>query len=169
MSDYLKSRQQHIFDGRPLPQKKQYKIPAKSKKRSEKEAKEKAERGADPTALQKWYDNIMKREEAVCWETGQTIDKKDKVAWHGSIAHVLSKSLFPSIATHPSNYLILSMYGGAHGQYDSSWENAQKMKVWKEAVDRFLMIEPDIAQEERRRIPECFLKALEENNPFPGQ
>lgn len=166
MSDYLKKREQHIMAGRPLKEKKKYSIPNKSAKLVQKE-KEQAAAKDEETELQKWYARIMAFETPVCWETGSKINKEDKRAWQGSVAHVLPKKLFPSVATHPKNYLILQMYGGAHGQYDSSWHNAQKMKVWPIAVGRFLMIEPDIAPDERKYIPDCLLIELQKRNPFP--
>ena len=131
-----------------------------SKKKAAKMKQEKAERGENKTELQTWYDGIMKKEDGVCWETGVNINKADKKGWHGSIAHVLPKEHFPSVATHPLNYIILSMWNGAHSNYDSSWSKASKMKVWPEAVDRFLQIYPSIAREERKKIPEVFLKEL---------
>ena len=152
----------------PLPAKKERKPIAKvSKKKQEEMRVEKEGRNGAETGLQKWYAEIMKKEEPICWETGHKINKNDKFAWQGSIAHVLSKKLFPSVATHPHNYLILEMYGGAHGQYDSSWKNAQRMKVWKIALERFIMIEPDIALGERKYIPDCLMNELIKRNPFP--
>jgi len=103
-----------------------------------------------------WYAEIMKKEEPKCWECGAKINKYDTTAWHGAIAHILPKSTFPSIKTHPKNYIILGMYCGCHGQFDSNWMNAAKMKVIKIAKERFLEFESDIAEEERRRIPEIF-------------
>lgn len=152
MSDYLKKRQQHIFDGRPLPEKKKYVIPKKSAKRLEKEKQMKEDVGGEDTELQKWYDDIMGREEGRCWETGEPINKKDKTGWHGSIAHVLPKSDFLSVKTHPLNYMILKMWGGTHGQYDSSWENAAKMKVWPHAVKVINILYPLLTHEEKARI-----------------
>lgn len=142
-------------------------IAKKSAKKIAEEKKQKEILGGGDTELQKWYGNIMKNEKPVCWETGNVINVKDKVGWHGSIAHVLPKKLFPSVATHPHNYLILEMYGGSHGQYDSSWANAKKMKVWSKAVERFLMIEPDIALGERKYIPDCLMEELIKRDPFP--
>lgn len=147
--------------------KKPYSIPKISEKRKNKLAEEKARLGGDDTELVKWYARIMKTEEPICWETGNKINKKDKTAWHGSICHILPKKLFPSVQTHPQNYLILQMYGGTHGQFDSSWHNASKMKVWNLAVERFIMIEPDIALDERKYLPDILLEELQKRNPFP--
>lgn len=149
-----------IYSGVKVEKKGPSPIPKKSAKKLAQEKKEREERGDEGTTLEQWYAEIMKREKAVCWETGELIDKKDEKGWHGSIAHILPKKIFPSVATHPLNYLILKMWGGTHGQYDSSWKKAQKMKVWKIAIERFLQFEKDIDSNERKYIPDCFLIEL---------
>lgn len=139
-----------------IPKKKYAGIPKKSAKKLAEEKNKPA-----TTDLQAWYDNIMKTEKAVCWETGEKIDKKDKKGWHGSIAHILPKKTFRSVATHPKNYLILKMWGGTHARYDVSWQSASKMKVWPTAVQRFLEIYPHIADSEKKYLPDVLLKELE--------
>lgn len=151
--------------GTPIAKKERKPIPAKSKKRVEKEKAQKQEKGPDhETDLQQWFNHIMATEKPVCWETGEEIDttEPDQRGWRGSIAHVLPKKLFKSVATHPDNYLILKMYGGTHDRYDSSWAKAQKMKVWPEAVRRFVKIYPSIADSEKKYIPDCLIKHLPE-------
>jgi hypothetical protein len=106
-----------------------------------------------------WYDAraaqiLMKPYD---WEDGTWIAPQD---YRNATAHVLPKSLFPSIATHPMNWLLLSPRTGAHSKYDSDWVSAQLMKVWPIAVERFKILYPHISKEERRRIPECLLKEI---------
>lgn len=114
----------------------------------------------EETELQKWYAAIMEKEAPKCWETGEWIGKENKKSWHGSIAHVLPKSIFPSVKTNPMNYMILKMYGGTHGQYDSSWENASKMKVWKFACKIFNVLYPLLTREEKAKLPEIILQEI---------
>jgi hypothetical protein len=52
------------------------------------------------------------------------------------------------------------MYGSPHGQYDSSWENASRMKVWNKAIERIQKIYPSIAQPEKRLLNEIILQEL---------
>lgn len=94
----------------------------------------------------------MEREEGRCWETGERINKKDKFGWHGSVAHILGKADFPSVKTHPLNYMILKMWGGTHGNYDASWERAAKMKVWPHAVKIINILYPLLTPEEKARV-----------------
>lgn len=145
-----------------------YKIPQKSAKKIASEKSEKEKRGDRETELQQWYANIMATEKPVCWETGDKINTDEKKVknkpdgWHGSIAHILPKKIFPSVATHPLNYTILKMWGGTHAKYDLSWESASKMKVWPRVVERFLKIYPSIADNEKKYLPDVLLIHLKE-------
>lgn len=141
-------------------EKKRYVIPKVSKNRAAKNAAAKEDRSGEDTELQKWYANIMQNEYPKCWETDEPINKQDKMGWHGSISHVLPKSDYPSVATHPLNYMILKMWGGTHGQYDSSWENASKMKVWKYACKIFNILYPLLTTEEKRKLPDIIIQEI---------
>lgn len=88
-----------------------------------------------------------------CWECSEWIPLG--YIRHAT-AHIISKVLFPSVSTHPNNFLILGAGCGCHYKYDRSWEDASKMKVFKEAKKRFLTFADLISLEERRRIPEQF-------------
>src|SRR5580692_3115613 len=141
-------------------ERKVYVLPKKSKKKLALEGLEKNIEGNEPSEQTKWYEKIMKHETPVCWETNDRIDIRDKKGWQGSIAHVLPKSLFPSVATHPMNYMILKMWGGTHGQYDSSWENASKMKIWPYACGIFNVLYPLLTAEEKRKLPDIILQEI---------
>jgi hypothetical protein len=133
-----------------------------SDKKKAQDAEAKEARGGEATELQKWYQKIMDSEVPKCWETGEKIDKNDKFGWHGSIAHILPKELFPSVETHPVNYMILKMWGGTHGQYDSNWENAAKMKVWPYALKTIIgTLFPCLTPEEKRKLPEVILQEID--------
>ena len=148
----------------PLSFKKEKKpIRKQSVKEIEKLASEKELRNGDKTELQSWYATIMKKEEGRCWETGEKIDKNDTFGWHGSIAHVLCKEHYPSVMTHPLNYMILKMWGGTHGQYDSSWESASKMKIWKFAIKIINQLYPMLTPEEKARLRSIEVVAQEIN------
>lgn len=163
MSDYLKKRQEHINAGRPLGEKKVYrlnKVSAKRQAKLDEQAAIKKETGNTETELQKWYAEIMAKETPRCWETGEWIDTKDTMGWHGSVAHVLDKHNFPSVKTHPQNYMILKMWGGTHGQYDASWEKAAKMKVWPYAVKVFNILYPLLTTEEKAKLPDIVIQEI---------
>lgn len=112
--------------------------------------------------LQLWFEEIKRREEPRCWETGDTIPSKYMRA---ATAHILPKKDsiggFPSVATHPLNYLILSPLNGSHDR-THTWSKFQEMKVWPLAVERFKKIYPFIALKERKYLPDCLLQELTE-------
>lgn len=161
LTEYMRNRLAFIESGRPLPEKKKYIIPKVSEKRKAKLESEKALRLPDEdTELQKWYAKIMQDEPGKCWETGEAINKRDTMGWHGSVAHILCKEHFPSVKTHPLNYMILKMWGGTHGQYDSSWENASKMRIWAYAVKIINILYPLLTREEKKKLPDTVIQNI---------
>lgn len=137
-------------------------IAKKSAKKILEEKEAKNERGGEDTDLQKFYARIMQNEPGKCWETGEKINKQDKMGWHGSVAHILSKRDFPSVATHPQNYMILSMWNGSHANYDSSWERAATMKVWPYALKIIItVLLPLLPPEEKRKLPDVVLQEID--------
>lgn len=140
-----------------LPKKKKvYFIPRISKKKQKKDREEREARNGEDTELQKWYKSIIASEEMVCWNCGTDLSWLGYDQKFSCVAHVIEKVSFPSVETHPYNYIILGRWAcNCHGQYDSNWENASKMPIFKEAIDRFIMMEPEIT--ERSKIPDVFL------------
>lgn len=110
--------------------------------------------------LQVWYGNIMKKEVKICWNCGADLKHYNKQDWHSSIAHVIPKQHFKSVQCHPLNYLILGKWCNCHGTYDSNWMKAAGMKIFPKAIERFILIEPNIARNERQFIPEVLLQEL---------
>lgn len=153
---------QQLKANRGIPkEKKKYVLPKKSAKKLAQEKVEKEQRSeGQQTELQKWYERIMQSEMPICWETGEKIDTGDKLGWHGSIAHILPKDLFDSVKTHPMNYMILKMWGGTHGQYDSSWEKAAKMSIWPYAVRIINILYPLLTREEKSKLPETIIQEI---------
>lgn len=158
MEDRLKRKNGQLP---PLPTKKEKKAIPKVSKKKAAEQKETKALGED-SDLRKWYASIMQKEDGKCWETGERINKKDTLGWHGSIAHILPKSLFPSVASHPLNYMILSMWNGSHANYDNSWERAAKMKVWGYALKTILnTLYPLLTPEEKRKLPDVIQQEID--------
>lgn len=124
-------------------------------------------------ALYQWFQEIRMREcltggylhgvgfiidGAPCMECGDWIIS---AFFKHATAHILPKGEkrndgFPSVATHPLNYLILGASCGCHARWDKSWDDAAKMKVFTIAKERFLQFKDHIEPDERRRIPYIF-------------
>lgn len=107
--------------------------------------------GGDPNdqALELWFHNIQYQFSpgtCHCWECNAYVP--DPFIRHAS-AHIFPKAAFPSVATHPDNYLIL----GAGCCHDKSHtvERFKKMGIWREAVERFLKFEHLLTQEEKAK------------------
>lgn len=105
------------------------------------------------TPMQRWYLQAICNSKFRCEECGQPLNfRKEEIAY-GSQAHILPKEFFKSIKTHPANRLELGRWC-CHGQYDSSWDNASKMKVWPKAKQIMLTILiPLLPAQEYRRLP----------------
>lgn len=100
------------------------------------------------TELDRWFDCVAAiiKIYPYCCNCGEFITEK---YYRHASAHIFPKAHFPSIATHPSNYLILGAGCGCHSEFDSSIENAAKMKIWKIAVERFRLFEYTITEKHK--------------------
>lgn len=135
---------------------------------SEKKKKERAEAkaaGGDPDkkALDKWFAVIEAEQkgDCGCWECNKHVpDGFIRCA----TAHIFPKKGFYSVRTHPLNYLILA----ASCCHDKSHkvESFKKMKVFREAVDRFLQFEHLLTAEEKaKKYYTLFREAAKESFP----
>lgn len=74
------------------------------------------------------------------------------------VAHILPKSKssgVPSVATHPLNKIFLC--GDCHTDMDNKGcDHIRKMKTFEYMRRRVVLMWPNIPQNERRRVPECF-------------
>ena len=164
MNDYLKKRQEHIFNSRPLKEKKTYQIPKVSEKMKKKLAEEKERLGGDDTELVKWYKNRMKYM-SHCEATGIKVENKIYRYAIMSICHILPKSTCKSVATHPANYVIL--LPDLHTKFDAmSWEEREQMACWEIIRDRLVHVYNDLDPSEKRHFPESVEKYIQKNQPF---
>src|SRR5687768_5566704 len=89
----------------PKP-KKQYAIPAISKKKQKELDAEKKEREDGETELQKWFNERRVEMVGVCQcGCGMKSQKKDDLFFRHSAAHIFPKRIFESIAYHPLNWV----------------------------------------------------------------
>ena len=149
MSEYLKKRQQFIFDGRPIPEKKAYQIRPVSPKRQEKlnlQAKEK-----EGDTMKKFFEAARKRMIGVCQcGCGRKSSKDDDLNYRASICHVFPKAIFRSVATHPLNWIERNFWDGCHSNLDNQsiakWAN---MADFEDIKERFHTLAPLLTDEER--------------------
>ena len=100
----------------------------------------------------------------VCSNCGNPSSKKDDEKFHYSIAHILPKRLFPSVATHPDNWIELCFWGNScHTNFDNSIIDLIDMNCFDEIIEKFIKIYPDVAEEERRKIPQVLIEYYNQN------
>lgn len=137
---------------------KNYTIPKKSAKRIQ---QEKEFNGDD--IQWKWFEERRKDMGGYCKNCGCKSCKDDDEKFHYSIAHILPKAYFPSVATHPLNFIELCFWGNnsCHSQYDNKTLDLIDMYCFAEIIDKFVKIYPFIEKSERRRIPSVLMQYIE--------
>lgn len=111
--------------------------------------------------IQRWF--LDRRDEMVgyCANCGKPSCKNDDKYYKHSIAHILPKAYFPSVATHPSNWIELCFWGNScHTNMDNKTLDLSEMACWDVIVKRFQEIYPSISKNERRRIPSILLQYI---------
>lgn len=171
MNDYLSKRLAHINSGRPLPEKKIKYIRKVSLKRQAKLDEQKkldvATKGKGvKTELDLWFEARRSEMTGKCLFCGGKTEKYNDETFKRSIAHLLPKrkKMFPSIATNPDNWLELCFYSNScHTNFDNgmiTWDFLKDSKEWEIIVTKFRKMYPNIAEIERKNIPEQLLKTL---------
>lgn len=114
-------------------------------------------------SLQRWFEDRRKEMTGYCKHCqGKT--ERNSVSYKCSIAHILPKATFKSVATHPKNWVELCFYGkSCHTNFDNSYLSITELNCFDEVIEKFLSIYPDIAPSERRRIPHILLSYVNDN------
>lgn len=87
-----------------------------------------------------------------CEECGHKLDKSSTFALRAQIAHILPKSIFKSVATHPQNKMFLCCFNGcySHAKFDNGdAKTRQSMKVYDLAIERFRSFENELTEAEK--------------------
>lgn len=79
-----------------------------------------------------------------------------------SVAHLLPKSVFKSVATHPDNWIELCHFGkSCHKNFDDHYLDLMELNCFDTVIEKFVRMYPSIAPEEKRRIPQVLLQYIE--------
>lgn len=156
----LKEIQKLKANGGKLPEKKIYYLPKVSKKRAALLAAQKGTNGDEQ--LEKWYERNAKQisKNPKCENCGEHIPKE---FYRHATAHLLPKKTFPSVATHQLNRVFAGAGCGCHN-LTHRWDKMQKMKCFSVILERLIMVENDVAQSERKNLPQFLLDAVSVNN-----
>lgn len=115
----------------------------------------------DEKALSKWFKDRHSEMTGKCANCGGKTQKGQK-NYKCSVCHILPKAIFPSVATHPLNFIELCFYEeSCHTNLDNGIIDVSKMKCYKLIIVRFLKIYPSIAKNERKNIPDVFMQHLQ--------
>lgn len=140
-----------------------YRIPKVSKKKAaqmkEDEADRKVSGGGE---LQRWFNDRRKEMSGRCQHCGGKSSKNSDYYFRHSIAHLLPKRLFKSVATHPENWLELCYHPpSCHANFDNHKLEWTELNCFAEAIRKFVAIYPSIAKDERKYIPDVLLQYIE--------
>lgn len=147
----------------PKP-KKVYKIAKKSAKRIAQEKEWAANSSED--ALDKWFEERRQQMTGKCVLCSGKTEKYNDATYRNSIHHLFDKRkyMFPSVKTHPDNWLELCYYGNScHANIHNgkiTWELLADSKEWNIIVEKFKKIYPFIAEKERYRLPDVLLQYI---------
>lgn len=135
-------------------------IAKKSAKKLKQEAEEKKGK-KDPSAdKERWFQDRRMEMTGKCRNCQKPSFKNSNEYFRFSIAHILAKrkSMFPSVATHPENWIELC--GDCHNDLDNCMIDLTDLSCWDEVVVKFQKIYLSIAPEERKRIPGILLQYI---------
>lgn len=155
-----------IKNAAKLPKtKKIYTIPKKSAKKI---AQEKAERNLSGgknkgnNELWRWFEERRKEMTGICCFCGKKSERDNDAFFHYSVAHILPKSIFKSIATHEKNWVELCHFANScHSNYDTHMIDLIEFPNFDEVITKFVKMYHSIAPNERRRIPAVLLEYVE--------
>lgn len=142
-------------------------IPKISAKKKAENALEKEARGGGDSELDVWFEDRRREMTGRCALCNGRSEKGNDDTYRRSIHHLLDKkpTLFPSVATHPDNWLELCFYGNScHTNIHNrtiTWELLADSHEWKIIVDKFKKIYPFIAEGERKNIHPLLIKELQ--------
>lgn len=136
-----------------------YRIPKISDKRKAEKSEQKGQKSDLDIFFDFQIEHELKHGICICENCKKDVryQLKSEQVWikRGTIAHIVSKKKFVSIAVNLNNFLILCL--GCHSEYDSSWAKAIKMPVFRIAKTRFKLFQ-NLIQESTGKLPKEFFE-----------
>ena len=105
--------------------------------------------------LDLWFMAKMKESPRKCQNCNKDLSNLNDTDWKGSQHHILEKSIFKSVKTHPNNHLVLGRWC-CHPQVHTSMKNASKMNVFSLANEKVIEMLPLLTNYERCRVSEYY-------------
>lgn len=150
-------KEQASLPKQPKPRKP---IAKKSKKKIRQESEERAvSKKTGGGEVDRWFQARRKEMTGRCLHCGEKTTKHQDKWYRASIAHILPKRLFKSVATHPLNWIELCFWSNnCHAQFDDFKLDITELNCYDLVIERFIAIYPGITQNERRFIPDALLQ-----------
>jgi|SRR5580693_4469369 hypothetical protein len=115
--------------------------------------------GAD---LKRWFEDRRKELTGICAHCGGRSCKDSDQYWKFSIAHILPKAIFKSVATYPLNFIELCFFNNScHTNFDNKTLDIMDLNCFDTVIQRFVAMYPSIDPKERRYIPDVLLQYVE--------
>jgi hypothetical protein len=131
------------------------KLPRPISKVSAKKAKQIAEekKAGTDRVMDLFFTEMRKHMTGACLFCGCKSQKHDNETFHFSLAHLLPKAIFKSVATHPDNIIELCFYNeSCHTNFDQgkiTWEFIKDSAEWSVIKEKLLNVLPAVTVEER--------------------
>lgn len=101
-----------------------------------------------------FFKSLRKGMKNKCLFCGGATMKQDDEKFHFSLAHLLPKAIFKSVATNSENIVELCFWNNScHTNFDSgkiTWEFIKDSKEWEIIKEKLLNVLPLVAPEERK-------------------
>lgn len=139
-------RNQKLFGKKPVQ-----KNVAPIARQSDKKKKELSNNKDLDKMLDQWFDDRREQMVGICQcGCGEKSQKNDDIYYRHCICHILPKAIFPSVATHPLNFVERAFFGGCHTNMDNrgldKWAN---MADWQDIQQKLLILDEYLTPQER--------------------
>lgn len=112
--------------------------------------------------LNRWFIERRPEMTGVCWHCGERSCVYDDMLYKHSIAHILPKAIFKSVAVHPLNWIELCFWPpSCHANFDNFSLDIIDLNCFSIVIDRFVQIYPYISPWERKNIPNALIQYIE--------
>jgi hypothetical protein len=113
--------------------------------------------------LQRWFEDRHREMTGTCKHCGGKTEK-GKSTFRCSVAHILPKAYFKSVATHPLNWIELCFYNkSCHTNFDNLSLDIMELNCFDEVVEKVTKMYPLLSMEEKRRVPNVLREIIENN------
>lgn len=118
--------------------------------------------GSGSAELTRWFKERREEMTGICANCGNISCRDSEDYFKFSIAHILPKNIFKSVATHRLNWIELCFWGNScHTNMDNKTLDIMDLNCFAIVIERFVAMYPDIDKKERRYIPDVLLQYVE--------